>query len=79
MENLLRTGIREAVRSLWDVDVNDDLLQIQKTRKEFEGDLTLVVFPLTRVSHRSPEQTAGEIGEYLARHLEAVGGYNVIK
>ncbi len=79
MENLLRTGIREAVRSLWGTEAGDDLLQIQKTRKEFEGDLTLVAFPLTRVSRRSPEQTAGEIGEYLARHLDAISGYNVIK
>jgi arginyl-tRNA synthetase len=79
MENLLRMGIREAVRSLWMTDVGDELLQIQKTRKEFEGDLTLVTFPLTRVSRRSPEQTAAEIGEYLTGHLEAVSGYNVIK
>ena len=79
MENLLRMGIREAVRSLWGADVSDDLLQIQKTRKEFEGDLTLVAFPLTRVSGRSPEQTAGEVGEYLAGHLDAIAGYNVIK
>jgi arginyl-tRNA synthetase len=79
MENLLRTGIREAVRSLWGVDINNDLLQLQKTRKEFEGDLTLVVFPLTRISHHSPEQTAGEIGEYLLSHIEAVSGFNVIK
>ncbi len=79
MENLLRMGIKEAVRSLWDADVSDDLLQIQKTRREFEGDLTLVVFPLTRVSRRSPEQTAGAIGEYLSGHLDAISGYNVIK
>jgi arginyl-tRNA synthetase len=79
MENLLRMGIREAVRSLWGADVSDDLLQIQKTRREFAGDLTLVVFPLTRVSRRSPEQTAGEIGEYLSGHLDAISGYNVIK
>ncbi|MFZ2285636.1 MAG: arginine--tRNA ligase [Bacteroidales bacterium] len=79
MENLLRMGIKEAVRSLWGADVSDDLLQIQKTRKEFEGDLTLVAFPLTRVSRRSPEQTAGEIGEYLDGHLDAITGYNVIK
>lgn len=79
MENLLRMGIREAVRSLWGADVNDDLLQIQKTRKEFEGDLTLVAFPLTKVSRCSPEKTAAGIGEYLAGHLDAVSGYNVIK
>ncbi|MBE0675251.1 MAG: arginine--tRNA ligase, partial [Bacteroidales bacterium] len=79
MENLLRMGIKEAVRSLWGADVRDDLLQIQKTRREFEGDLTLVVFPLTRLSRRSPEQTAGEIAEYIASHLDVVSGYNVIK
>ncbi len=79
MENLLRMGIREAVRSLWGVDVSDDLLQLQKTRKEFEGDLTLVVFPLARISHSSPEQTAGEIGEYLTSRIDAVSGFNVIK
>jgi arginyl-tRNA synthetase len=79
MENLLRMGIKEAVRSLWGADVSDDLLQIQKTRREFEGDLTLVAFPLTRVSRRSPEQTAGEIGEYLSGHLDAISGYNAIK
>jgi len=79
MENLLRMGIREAVRSLWGTNVSDDLLQIQKTRREFAGDLTLVVFPLTRVSRCSPEQTAGEIGEYLSVHLDAISGYNVIK
>ena len=55
MENLLRKGVREAVRSLYRTDVEDDLLQIQKTRKEFAGDLTLVVFPLTRISQKSPE------------------------
>lgn len=79
MENLLKMGIKEAVRCLWGADASDDLLQIQKTRKEFEGDLTLVAFPLTRVSRRSPEQTAAEIGEYLAQHLDTVSSYNVIK
>ncbi|MFN2313556.1 MAG: arginine--tRNA ligase [Bacteroidales bacterium] len=79
MEKLLRMGIKEAVRSLWGADVSDNLLQIQKTRREFEGDLTLVVFPLARVSRRSPEQTAGEIGEYLSGHLDVISGYNVIK
>ncbi len=79
MEKLLRSGIREAVRSLYGVNANDDLLQIQKTRREFEGDFTLVAFPLARLSHRSPEQTAGEIGEYLVREIDAINEYNVIK
>jgi arginyl-tRNA synthetase len=79
MENLLRKGVREAVREIWGTDVTDDMLQIQKTRKEFAGDLTLVAFPLARVSHSSPEKTAGEIGRWLAANISAVGDYNVIK
>ena len=79
MEKLLRSGIKEAVRTLYGVLADDDLLQIQKTRKEFVGDFTLVVFPLSKTSHRSPEQTATEIGEYLRENIDAVSGYNVIK
>ncbi len=79
MEKLIRSGIKEAVITLYGVSAGDDLLQIQKTRKEFEGDFTLVVFPLSRISHKGPEQTAGEIGEYLTRRLSAISGYNVIK
>jgi len=79
MENLLRKGVREAVRSLYGTVVEDDHLQIQKTRKEFAGDLTLVVFPLTRLSRKPPEETAREIGEFLMSNINAVSGYNVIK
>lgn len=79
MEKLLRSGIKEAVRTLYGVVADDDLLQIQKTRKEFEGDFTLVVFPLSKTSRRSPEQTAREIGEYLTEKIDAVSGYNVIR
>nr|MCU0366851.1 arginine--tRNA ligase [Bacteroidales bacterium] len=79
MENLLRKGVREAVRSLYGAELEDDHLQIQKTRKEFAGDLTLVVFPLTRVSRKPPEETAREIGEFLLSNINAVSGFNVIK
>jgi len=79
MDTLLRSGIKEAVRTLYSVVADDDLLQIQKTRKEFEGDFTLVVFPLSKISRRSPEQTAGEIGDYLTEKISAVSGYNVIR
>ena len=79
MEDLLRKGVREAIRSLYSADVNDDLLQTQKTRKEFTGDLTLVTFPLTKISHKSPEQTGKDLGDYLVQHLDAVSGFNVIK
>ncbi|MDX9729321.1 MAG: arginine--tRNA ligase, partial [Bacteroidales bacterium] len=79
MEKLLRKGIKEAVTSLYGAGAGDDLLQIQKTRKEFEGDYTLVVFPLAKISRLSPEQTARELGEYLVREIDAVSGFNVIK
>jgi arginyl-tRNA synthetase len=79
MENLLRKGVREAVRSLYGTEVEDDHLQLQKTRKEFAGDLTLVVFPLTRISRKPPEETAREIGEFLMSNINAVSGFNVIK
>jgi len=79
MENLLRKGIREALISLYKSDVPDGSIQLQKTRKEFSGDMTLVVFPLLKISHRSPEQTANDIGEYLLGNLKSVSSFNVIK
>ncbi len=79
MENLLRKGVREAVREIWGTDVSDDLLQIQKTRKEFAGDLTLVVFPLTRISRGTPENCADAIGHWLTANVSAVSEYNVIR
>ncbi len=79
MENLLRKSVREAVREIWGTDVSDDLLQMQKTRKEFAGDLTLVVFPLTRISRTTPENSADAIGQWLTANVSAVSNYNVIK
>ena len=58
-------------------DVNT--LQLGATRKEFEGDLTLVVFPLLKISHKKPEETAEDLGKELVANVEAVSGYNVIK
>jgi arginyl-tRNA synthetase len=79
MENLLRKSVREAVREIWGTDVSDDLLQIQKTRKEFAGDLTLVVFPLARISRGTPENSADAIGRWLTANVSAVSEYNVIR
>jgi arginyl-tRNA synthetase len=79
MEHLLREGVRKAIADLYGSHVNDNLLQIQKTRKEFEGDFTLVVFPLLKTSGKSPEVTGNEIGNYLSNNLPAVSGFNVVK
>ncbi len=59
--------------------VGDELIQVQKTRKEFEGDYTLVVFPLLKASRKSPEMTAAEIGEHMTAASPALNGFNVIK
>jgi len=79
MEQLLREGVRQAIINLYGSHVADNLLQIQKTKKEFEGDFTLVVFPLLKTSGKSPEITGNEIGSYIAEHLQAVSGFNVVK
>ena len=79
MEYLLRKGIREALKSLYQSDVADEYIQLQKTRKEFSGDITLVVFPLLKISRRSPEQTANDLGEYLLLNVKTVSSFNVIK
>jgi arginyl-tRNA synthetase len=79
MEIILKEKIREAVKSLFGCDVKDDLIQMQDTRKDFKGDLTLVVFPLLRFSKNTPEKTAEMIGGYLVTNFPAIAGYNVIK
>ena len=70
---------QEAVASLYGQQVPEKLIQLQNTRSEFEGHLTLVVFPFLKISKKSPEQTAQDIGQYLADHCEAVASYNVVK
>ncbi len=70
---------QEAVASLYGQQVSEKMIQLQNTRSEFEGHLTLVVFPFLKISKKSPEQTAQDIGQYLADHCEAVASYNVVK
>jgi arginyl-tRNA synthetase len=79
MEIILKEKIREAVKTLFGCDVKDDQVQLQDTRKDFKGDLTLVVFPLLRFSKNTPEKTAEMIGGYLVSNFPAIAGYNVIK
>ena len=79
MEILLREKIREAVRSLYNCEVEDNLIQIQKTKKEFEGDFTFIVFPVLRYSKITPEQTGESIGKYLVDNFRSVSAFNVIK
>lgn len=79
MEIVLKQKIREAVSVLFNSRVDDCLIQLQETRKDFKGDFTLVVFPLLRFSKNTPEQTGESIGSYLVKNFPHISGYNVIK
>ncbi|HIX54026.1 MAG TPA: arginine--tRNA ligase [Candidatus Sphingobacterium stercoripullorum] len=79
LENNLLKHTEGAIKSLFDATAAPSQLVFQETRKEFEGQVTLVVFPITRLSKKSPEQTAQAIGEYLEKHVEEVISFNVIK
>ena len=79
IENILSQATAQAVNELYGLAVEPQTIVPQATRKEFEGNLTIVVFPFLRASHKAPDATAQEIGEYLAAHCEAVEKFNVIK
>ena len=68
-----------AVKALYGADIPESQISLQETRKEFEGQITIVTFPVTRFSKKSPEQTGTEIGEYLQQNIEAISAFNVIK
>lgn len=79
IEQQFSAAIRSAIQILYGVAIAPEQAVLQKTKKEFEGHLTLVVFPFLRISKKSPEQTAQEIGEYLLEHESSVASFNVIK
>ena len=79
IEDKLVASVISGLKSLYGQDVPAAQVQLQKTKKEFEGHLTLVVFPFLRMSKKGPEQTAQEIGEYLKANEPAVAAFNVIK
>jgi len=79
IEALISKAAGEAVKALYGMDATEKMLQLQKTRSEFEGNLTLVVFPFVKAAKKSPEQTAQEIGDYLVEHCQAVEKVNVVK
>ena len=79
IEQQLAADAAAALKALYGADVEAGSIQLEKTKREFEGHLTLVVFPYLRLSRKKPEETAEEIGRYLMEHSVAVAGYNVIK
>ena len=79
IESILSQATAQAVNDLYGTVVDPQSIVPQATRKEFEGNLTIVVFPFLRASHKAPDATAQEIGDYLAAHCDAVEKFNVIK
>ena len=79
IEEQLTASVIAAVKELYGQDIEPQMVTLQKTKKEFEGNLTLVVFSLLRISRKSPEATAQEIGEYLEKNDGNVARFNVIK
>ncbi|GFH85899.1 arginine--tRNA ligase [Bacteroides acidifaciens] len=79
IEDKIVASVISGLKALYGQEVPEKMVQIQKTKKEFEGHLTLVVFPFLKMSRKGPEQTAQEIGEYLKANEPAVAAFNVIK
>ena len=79
LENTLVQSVAEAVKELYGADFDTQKIQLQKTRKEFEGDFTLVAFPFLPLSKKRPDETAQEIGEYLKAKQPIIASFNVVK
>ncbi|RUT78253.1 arginine--tRNA ligase [Ancylomarina longa] len=79
IESIIKSKVIEAIKVCYGQDIDDKTIQIQKTRREFEGDLTLVVFPFLRFSKKSPEDTANELGNFLKEKINCIEDFNVVK
>ena len=79
IESIISSSVVEAIKALYGQEVAPKMVQIQKTKQEFEGNLTLVVFPFLKISKKKPEDTAQEIGQYLVDNCKAVASFNVVK
>ena len=79
IESIISNAVIDAVKALYGQEIAETMVQLQTTKREFEGNLTLVVFPFLKISKKKPEDTAQEIGQYLADNCEAVAAYNVVK
>lgn len=79
VEHIIAQATAEAVKALYGLDFPAEKITPQTTKKEFEGNLTIVVFPFVKAAHKAPEATGTEIGNYLAEHCDAVAKFNVIK
>ena len=79
IESMISSAVIDAVKTLYGQETGEKMVQLQKTKREFEGNLTLVVFPFLKISKKKPEDTAQEIGQYLKDNCKAVATFNVVK
>ncbi|HOV83414.1 MAG TPA: arginine--tRNA ligase [Paludibacteraceae bacterium] len=79
LESTIQSIVAKALKLLYGYEIDTQIIQIQKTKKEFEGDLTVVVFPFAKICKRSPEQIASEIGNFLLKNNDIIESYNAIK
>ncbi len=79
LEATIQSVVAQSVKTLYNIDAENSQIQIQKTKKEFEGDLTVVVFPFAKAARKSPEATGQEIGEFIVQNHAVVSAFNVIK
>jgi arginyl-tRNA synthetase len=79
MHAIVGDAVRKACKDLFSTELTDAQLQLQKTRKEFAGHITVVVFPITKISKLSPEATGEALGNYMTEHVSAVSAFNVVK
>ena len=79
IEEKISCAVIDAIKALYNIDVEEKSIQLQKTKSDFEGDITLVVFPFTKVARKQPEIIGNEIGQWLKENTDIVDNYNVIK
>ncbi len=79
IEQQIITTAQQAVKTLYGQEVPEKMVQLQKTKREFEGNLTLVVFPFLKISRKKPEDTAQDLGEYIKQNCDAIVDFNVVK
>ena len=79
IEQQIITTAQQAVKTLYGQEVPEKMVQLQKTKREFEGNLTLVVFPFLMISRKKPEDTAQDLGEYIKQNCDAIADFNVVK
>ena len=79
LELNIQTLVAQSVKELYKLEIEANQIQLQKTKREFEGDITVVVFPFVKAARKSPEGAGQEIGEFIVKHNSLIASFNVIK